>query len=795
MQGQTVRIGVVDIARDCDYATTRMDRRSVLGACGALARNVGLAFVVAVVGWMLVPGGALAGSALRWGPPVEVDAGAPFGHPHEISSVSCPSASLCVGVADDSVVTSSRPDMAGSWVKGRVDPHQVLAVVSCPSTSLCVALDLGGNVATSTDPGAGADSWRVANVAGSTPALGGCPFAFLCVAQLTCPSVSLCVAVNNDGTAVVSSDPAAGAGAWRAAQIDAGRPLSAIACPSAALCAGVDRLGNVVSSTDPTGGAGAWSVSPVTPGAALNAITCPSVSLCVAFGDGEVAVSTDPAGGPSTWNVEAVDPAGMSGQMPLVGECPSVALCLAFDGDGNVIATTDPTAGVSAWTLTAIDSHPLVTVSCPSAAACVAFDTAGNVVSSSDPAGGQGAWSAPSPVDAQLCHPGGAQAQVCGPLDPSLECPTASLCVMTDLKGNVFATDTPTGAASSWRNEFAVGANALISMSCPAPALCVALDDAGRIVLSRDPTARHPDWRAYTAGIEAAQITCPSTTRCFAFAAPTHGFASVFAIKLRPGHTPTSRRSIVPHLYGANEFACPSLRVCVGTVGFLGEVVSSTDPGAGARAWKQTVIDAGGYPDAISCPSPSLCVAVDGNGNVLSSTHLTGGARTWKIRQRIDRTRGRGTELNDMLLQVTCPSVKLCVALDYAGNLFSSTDPTSRTHRWKEIHPPDGSELGQITCASTTLCVALAPTGETLSTSDPTGPRRAWTITTVDAQSYLTSLACPTATTCITGDYDGRVMSGTARRPPCETMRSARPRRNDQFAVTRLIHRLTHVEA
>ena len=42
--------------------------------------------------------------------------------------------------------------------------------------------------------------------------------------------------------------------------LDTGNTLQAVSCPSATLCVAVDNDGNAITSTNPTGGAGAWTV-------------------------------------------------------------------------------------------------------------------------------------------------------------------------------------------------------------------------------------------------------------------------------------------------------------------------------------------------------------------------------------------------------------------------------------------------------------------------------------------------------------------------------------------------------
>src|SRR5450755_4321217 len=76
----------------------------------------------------------------------------------------------------------------------------------------------------------------------------------------------------------------------------------------------------------------------------------------------------------------------------------------------------------------------------------------------------------------------------------------------------------------------------------------------------------------------------------------------------------------------------------------------------------------------VSCPSTSLCVAVDGFGNAVISTDPTAATPTWSPRANIDGT--------NPLSGVSCPSTSLCVAVDGFGNAVISTDPTAATPTW-----------------------------------------------------------------------------------------------------------------
>jgi hypothetical protein len=320
---------------------------------------------------------------------------------------------VCVSVG------SARAALPLSWSVPVMVDHQPSSdgyfSVSCPSVSLCVAVDGAGNVVTSTNPSGGAGAWTVSHVDGSN-ALGG----------VSCPSVSLCVADDGAGNVVTSTNPTGGASAWTVSHVDNSNGLGGVSCPSALLCVAVDGAGNVVTSTNPTGGAGAWTVSRVERDT-LDGVSCASVSLCVAVDIlGDVVTSTDPTGGASAWivtPVEGAQPISTISGNPLLGvSCPLASLCVAVDRAGNALTSTDPTGGASAWSGTYVNDF-LQGVSCPSASLCVVVGAGGVVASSTDPTGGASTWTV-SNVDGNNIFTG-------------VSCASASLCVAVDWDGNV----------------------------------------------------------------------------------------------------------------------------------------------------------------------------------------------------------------------------------------------------------------------------------------------------------------------------------------------------------------------
>src|SRR5579872_4186345 len=76
------------------------------------------------------------------------------------------------------------------------------------------------------------------------------------ILSITCPTALLCLAVDEDGRLISSTNPGAASPIWSAPKnIDPLGEIESIACPSAALCLAVDSTGNVLISTNQASGA------------------------------------------------------------------------------------------------------------------------------------------------------------------------------------------------------------------------------------------------------------------------------------------------------------------------------------------------------------------------------------------------------------------------------------------------------------------------------------------------------------------------------------------------------------
>jgi hypothetical protein len=149
-----------------------------------------------------------------------------------------------------------------------------------------------------------------------------------------------------------------GFAAWReTTTVQFPEPISAISCPSPYLCVAGDQVGDILSSTNPAGGAGAWRVTATSPNLfdpEITELSCPSTSLCFGLSANALLSSTDPTGGASAWTKTPID----QGSNVTAISCPSVSLCVAVNLHGHVLTSTDPTGGANAWTIAAVELPP-----------------------------------------------------------------------------------------------------------------------------------------------------------------------------------------------------------------------------------------------------------------------------------------------------------------------------------------------------------------------------------------------------------------------------------------------------
>src|SRR5580704_8864875 len=203
---------------------------------------------------------------------------------------------------------------------------------------------------------------------------------------------------------------------------------------------------------------------------------------------------------------------------------------------------------------------------------------------------------------------------------------------------------------------FGQGSDGLSLISCPSSSLCVAADSSGNVLTSTNPAGGANTWSLAHVD-DNTSGACGGSNACF------------------------------------QGISCPSASFCAG-VDSAGYVFTTTDPAAGAAAWSSAKISGEHDLTAVSCPSASLCVAVDNEGNVITSTSPTSGASAWHA-ERIDEgpcpavscdVIGQHAPPERTLDTISCPSVSLCVAGDWDGDVVTSSNPTGGTDAWSVAH-------------------------------------------------------------------------------------------------------------
>lgn len=262
------------------------------------------------------------------------------------------------------------------------------------------------------------------------------------------------------------------------------------------------------------------------------------------------------------------------------------------------------------------------------------------------------------PVRVEPSRNGGVQA---------VSCPSVRLCVAVDASGYVVVTTNPTGRSHVWSATARIDRAALTGVSCPTTKLCVATDDAGNVLTSGNPTGGARAWSR--------------PARVDTSAAAGGGYAGLAGI------------------------ACPSTKLCVAVdAADSGNVVTSTDPTGGSRAWRTSSL--GGILTSVSCPRVSLCVAAGTQHYV--STSPVGGAGAWHA---------TGSQAGGGVMSaIDCPSLTVCVATGYGnsstGLLTATGNPRGPVGAWKTVGiedtPPAPGEgaLDAVGCAHG-LCVVL----------------------------------------------------------------------------------------
>ncbi|HLH66129.1 MAG TPA: hypothetical protein VKV27_10530 [Solirubrobacteraceae bacterium] len=213
----------------------------------------------------------------------------------------------------------------------------------------------------------------------------------------------------------------------------------------------------------------------------------------------------------------------------------------------------------------------------------------------------------------------------------------------------------------------------------------------------------------------------------------------------------------LPGSYGILSLSCPAADLCV--AGTAADLVVSTDPAGGARAWvpSASAPSRPGFGSAIQgvdCPTVALCVAVS-PGAVLTSTRPAAGAGAW-------RTAALQIPAGWYLAGVGCEPSGECVAFARSlrgprgraaprgGVLAVSADPTGGAGAWRIERLRDVADYAWCLARE---CALATEDGDILTAARPAAGPRAWrSVHQIGAPGdalFIPALACQSARACI----------------------------------------------
>jgi hypothetical protein len=184
---------------------------------------------------------------------------------------------------------------------------------------------------------------------------------------------------------------------------------------------------------------------------------------------------------------------------------------------------------------------------------------------------------------------------------------------------------------------------------------------------------------------------------------------------------------------------------------------------ASSLSWSRPVhadsaTSAGMY--ALTCPSLSLCVGVDGKGNIVTSTDPTAGSAAKWTTTNVEQARTVSGWTG--ILDVSCASATLCLAVDSQGFVLTSADPgAGSAAAWAKEYVDPGPLVG-VTCASASLCLISGASGELYSSTNPAAGNQAnWSLDSgAPRGAYAGVASCPSAALCLLGGGVGGGLGG-----------------------------------
>jgi hypothetical protein len=277
----------------------------------------------------------------------------------------------------------------------------------------------------------------------------------------------------------------------------------------------------------------------------------------------------------------------------------------------------------------------------------------------------------------------------------------------------------PVPAASTskavWSTGTPLAGNQDTSVSCSSPAFCAAIGGGEAFIYS------HGTWSSGTpiATDAYSVLSCDSSTFCLALIGPK--------TYLYNGSGWVLSDAVISTVMPVGSLSCVSRSFCQ-----AGDDGGSIYTFSGSAWSKGNHVISEGI-SSISCPSVSFCAAVTNTGSAVtfsngawSPSHSLGGSSGFSFvscgsTSSCDAVRGlfafsyrggswsngqvvtSGQVPTSSLAGISCPTASLCMAGDYAGNVFTESDGV-----WSPgLHVTGPTEVVALSCGSPSFCVAF----------------------------------------------------------------------------------------
>jgi hypothetical protein len=299
------------------------------------------------------------------------------------------------------------------------------------------------------------------------------------------------------------------------------------------------------------------------------------------------------------------------------------------------------------------------------------------------------------------------------------------------------------GSSWSWTARRQVTGGGFDSLSCPTATECIGLVGYGQMVRLEGTTWTRPVAVEQVGKSNAPYtLTCVSATRCFA----VDGLGRILTYNGKQWSRPVE---VDPVSTGGiiSNISCASADFCA--VGDSNGDASFFD----GDGWSKLapVADSGGVAE-ISCPAVGLCFAVDAESD--EAFRYANGR--WSISAELDLSTPQGGSEPNALNAISCGSPTFCVALDTFGEAFTFNGKWSGARSFDDIENADD----EVSCSGSTTCAIVDDSNNVV--VDDGG---AWSSPHhLDApHTSLQDVSCAPAQRCIAVDGSGGYFIG--RRP------------------------------